>query len=180
MAATDASELLARFAAGADDAQVCTPQGRALLRGAVRAYSAEMAAAGVAWPAIPAIGGDADNLRSVDMNVLVAFSAGFLEASDFQNAARSMIGELSFANWREVREMRRAAHLACAEVVEMQRATARFVLEQARYQQLAERARGGETHADRLRRQDRLLEHAAAQMNMSAAAVASRLRETQS
>ena len=179
MAATDASELLARFAAGADGAQVCTPHGRALLRGAVRAYSAEMAAAGVAWPAVPAKG-DADNLHSVDVNVLVAFSAGFLEASDFQNAARSMIGDLSFANWREVREMRRAAHVACAEVVEMQRATARFVLESARYQQLAERARDDESHADRLRRQDRLLEHAASQLNMSAAAVASRMRETQS
>jgi hypothetical protein len=153
---------------------VCTPRGRALLRGAVRAYSAEMASAGVSWPALPS--GDANDLRNVDVSVLVAFTTGFIEASDFQNAARGMIHDRSFAQVPQVREMRRAAPVACAEVAAMQQATARFVLESARYQQLVAVQPNGEN----LRRQNRLLEHAAAAMNTSAAAVESRMRESQS
>jgi len=52
MSAGEASERLARFAASpADDA--CTPQGRAMLREAVRVYGAAMEEAGVAWPELP-------------------------------------------------------------------------------------------------------------------------------
>ncbi|MBC7769147.1 MAG: hypothetical protein H7124_10205, partial [Phycisphaerales bacterium] len=40
MPATQASEVLELFAAGTPPGDVCTPQGRALLRGAVRAYGA--------------------------------------------------------------------------------------------------------------------------------------------
>ena len=46
MPATQASEMLELIAAGHPPGDVCTPQGRALLRGAVRSYGNAMAQAG--------------------------------------------------------------------------------------------------------------------------------------
>lgn len=176
MTATEASELLARFASGSEGAEVCTPEGRALLRGAVRAYGAEMAMAGVSWPMIPAMGADANRLTSLDVSVTVAFTAGFVEASDFYGPARALVSHLTFAHWPQVRSMRRGAHVACAEVVQLQQAAAHVVLESERYRDLSTHARNND---DRLRRQARRLERAQEQMNDRAAAVEARLREAQ-
>lgn len=175
MAATDASELLERFAAGSVAADVCTPQGRALLRGAVRAYSAAMASGGVAWPAVPVMGESPDPLRSVDITVLVSFAAGFVEASDFRGNARRMVGELALMQYPEIREMRSAAHVACNEVAALQRGAAHFVLETERYRQMAEQAMGDQREAERLRRQERRMARAQAQMQDLAAAVQARV-----
>ncbi len=175
MAATEASELLERFAAGAASADVCTPQGRALLRGAVRAYGAAMESGGVAWPAIPVMGADADQLRSMDVTVLVAFAAGFVEASDFRGNARRMANALALTQYPEIRNMRAAARGACSEVAALQQAAARFVLETERYREMAERAIGGHREAERLRRQERRMARAEMQMQDLAAAVQARL-----
>jgi hypothetical protein len=176
MDATEASELLARFADGAAPADVCTTQGRALLRGAVRAYGAEMQQAGVAWPSVPGFGADADDLTSLDTSVLVAFAAGFVEASDFQGSARSVVGQLPFAQWPAISSMREAAQVACADVVQLQRAASHFVLEAARYQALVERAaKAGAGLAERMRRQSQRMERAQSQMDMLAAVVTTRL-----
>ena len=50
MPAAQAAEVLNLFSAGRGPANVCSADGRALLRGAVRAYSREMNRSGVAWP----------------------------------------------------------------------------------------------------------------------------------
>lgn len=175
MAATDASELLERFAAGSAPADVCTPQGRAVLRGAVRAYGTELQRAGVAWPAIPAMGGEGDQLRSMDITVLVAFAAGFVEASDFHGNARRMVSELALTQYPEIRNMRAAAHVACGEVAALQQAAARFVLEAERYREMAEQAISDQQDAERLRRQERRMARAEMQMQDLAAAVQARL-----
>jgi hypothetical protein len=174
MPAAEASELLARFAAGSGRADVCTAEGRAVLRGAVRAYGAEMSANGVAWPMIPALGGDPDALSSVDVSVLVATAAGFVETSDFHGPARRMARQLSFAQWPEVRGMRGAADVACAEVVSLQQAAARLVFETQRLDQMADRGGSGRS-ADRLRRQHDRVERAHVQMQQSAAALQNRM-----
>jgi hypothetical protein len=172
MAATQASEMLERFAAGSAPANVCTPEGRALLRGAVRAYGAEMARAGVAWPAVPARG-EGEIVKGVDATVLAAFAAGFVEASDFRGRARALIGEFSLAQWPHLGGVRQAARVACEEVVELQQAMARLVLEAERYQDLALFAarEGGPRAQQRVERQEQRLQRAQTQMQLSAAQV---------
>lgn len=178
MPAAEASELLARFAAGSGRADICSSEGRAVLRGAVRAYGAEMRANGVAWPMIPAFGGDPDSVSAVDVSVLIATAAGFVEASDFQGPARGMVSHLQFAQWPEIRGMRTAAGVACDEVVALQQAAARFVVESERFREMAERAqrRGGAALAERLERQSDRVERAQAQMQTMAAEVQARMQ----
>lgn len=171
--AAQASELLERFASGAAGAaNVCTPEGRATLRGAVRAYGAEMGVNGVAWPTMPALGGDPDHVSSVEISVLIAFAAGFVEASDFHGQARGMAHHLAFAQWPEIRGMRDAARVACGEVVALQQAAARFVMETERLRAMSERDGGSR---ERLRRQHRRVERAELQMRDIAAAMEARV-----
>lgn len=161
MPATRASEVLERFAAGMGG-DVCTPSGRAELRGAVRAYGAAMNANGVDWPAIREPNG-------VDASVLIAFSAGFIEASDFRGPARTALRQLAFANWPELRGMRQAARVACTEVVALQRAAARVLMETERLNQMAD------ARPERLIRQRLRVERAHAQMQQHAALVSARV-----
>jgi hypothetical protein len=167
MAASEAGEHLARFAAGTTETDVCSPEGRALLRSAVRGYGAELARAGVAWPAVPGASEAAPN--SVDIAVLVAFATGFVEASDFQSASRRMVRQSSFAERPQIRDLRAAAQVACAQVTELQRAASRFVLELERYERMA--ARAGRAEPERLARQEARMQRARRQMEQVAAFV---------
>lgn len=171
VSADQAGELLARFAAGAAATpfDVCTPHGRAMLRGAVRAYGAELNTNGVAWPALPGANDAGAELGSVDASVLVAFAAGFVEASDFHGRARALAGHLAMRQWPEVRGMREAADVACNDVAELQQATARLVMEMARFDSMSmgDAARDSE----RLTRQQARVERARRQMQQAAAFV---------
>jgi len=167
MAASEASEHLARFAAGEVDAHVCTAEGRGLLRSAVRGYGAELARAGVAWPSLPGVSEEAPN--SVDAAVLVAFAAGLLEQSDFQGAARRMVGQTSLAEWPQLRTMRVAARVACGRVMELQHAASQFVLEMTHYQRMA--AHVNRADPGRLARQEARMQRARRQMEQVAAFV---------
>jgi hypothetical protein len=169
MSAGEASERLERFAAGADAANVCTPRGRALLRGAVRAYGAELAQAGVAWPALPSARGASD-VRSVDAAVLVAFASGVVEASDFRGPARGAVASLPLVHWPQMRDMRAAIGVACGEAVALQQAASRFVVELERYELLA-----GRSDPQRVQVQSQRMERARQQMNDLAALVEARL-----
>lgn len=166
MPASHASEVLERFAAGAAEADVCTPSGRATLRGAVRAYGAAMNANGVAWPAT---GGD--QLNGVEASVLVAFSAGFVEASDFYGPARAALTQLAFTQWPEVRGMRTATRVACNEVAALQQAAARVVMETERLRQMAD------GRPERVERQRNRVERAHMLMQQQAALVSARVDE---
>jgi hypothetical protein len=170
MAASEASERLELFAAGESASEVCTPQGRAMLRGAVRAYGAELARAGVAWPALPQA--DGEILRNMDAAVVLAFAGGFVEASDLQHASRGMVSRFAFSHWPQLRDMRAAARLACAQMVELQAAASRLVVEMDRYERLSARA-----DPERLRRQQERLERAEAQLEALAAAVEEEIAE---
>ncbi|HJS79965.1 MAG TPA: hypothetical protein VJ748_05030 [Vitreimonas sp.] len=169
MAASEASEHLERFAAGSAG-DVCTPQGRALLRGAVRSYGAELARAGVAWPALP--DGPGEALHSTDVAVAVAFAAGIVEASDFRETARGAVSRFALTHWPQLRDMRAAARLACGQVIELQQAASRLVVEMERYQRMSLRA-----DPERLRRQQERLANAEARLEALAAAVEAEIAE---
>lgn len=168
MSAGEASERLARFAAGPAPDMVCTPEGRALLRGAVRAYSAAMAQAGVDWPAAPVDEGEA--LRSVDAAVSVAFAAGILDGSDFGRGVGAVDGIVA-EYWPQITDMRPAARFACGQVVELQRAASQLVAEMERVQRLAAQVARGGGDAERLRRQQARLARVQADLEALAAAV---------
>ncbi|MGQ0533541.1 MAG: hypothetical protein ACT4OF_12760 [Caulobacteraceae bacterium] len=177
MPAAQASEVLNLFAAGRGPANVCSPDGRSLLRAAVRAYSAEMQRSGVAWPTIRGASGETEQVTHVDVSVMIAFAAGFVKASDFRGAARLFMDQLTLGQWPEIRSMRLAAREACEEVVALQQAAANYVLETARYQEMTARARDGRGRGERLRRQTVRLQRAEARMQETAAAVEARMAE---
>ena len=162
MPATRASEVLERFAAGIGG-DVCTPSGRAELRGAVRAYGNAMNANGIAWLATE---GD---LNGVEATVLAAFGAGFLEVSDFRGPARAAVDRLAFASWPEFRGMRTAARVACGEVVAWQHSAARVLVESERLRQM------DEGRPDHLQRQRERVARAHTQMQQHAALVSARV-----
>ncbi len=170
MAASEASEHLERFAAGASAGEVCTPQGRALLRGAVRAYGAELARAGVAWPALPE--GDGAMTRSTDVAVALAFAGGFVEASDLQRPSRGMVSRFALAHWPQLRNMRAAARLACGQMVELQAAASRVAVEMDRFRRMSTRS-----DPARLARQRERLASAEAQLQALADMVQTEIAE---
>jgi hypothetical protein len=170
MAASEASEHLERFAAGAAADDVCTPQGRAVLRGAVRSYGAALAQAGVAWPALP--DGASETPRSMDMAVTIAFASGLVEASDFQGNARRAVSRFALTHWPQLRNMRSAAHVACAQVLELQQAASHLAQEMERYRRISARP-----DPERLRRQQERLANAQAQLEALADAVEREIAE---
>ncbi|MEZ5970935.1 MAG: hypothetical protein R3C31_03925 [Hyphomonadaceae bacterium] len=179
MPAARAAEVLNLFAVGAGPADICSSDGRALLRGAVRAYSREMAQAGVAWPVIPRASADTENATSVDISVMIAFAAGFVKTSDFRPPARGMLEHLTIAQWPEIQSMRDAAEVACADVQALQQAASGFVVEQSRMAQMVHATRlrnQDDEDAERLRRQSVRLERAETRMQDTAAAVSARMR----
>lgn len=169
MPAAQASEVLNLFAAGQGPANVCSAAGRALLRGAVRAYSREMTLSGVTWPVAPGQAGQ--NVTNVDVSVMIAFAAGFVKAGDFQGAPLQMMNQLAFTHWPEIRSIRVAAGDACEEAVALQQAAASFVMESARYQEMSG------SGADRLRRQSVRMQRAHTRMQETAAVVQARMAE---
>lgn len=177
MPAARASEVLNLFATGRGPANVCSADGRALLRGAVRAYSREMTRSGVAWPV--GAGGERASVTNVDVSVMIAFAAGFVKAGDFHGPQRLFLNQLAFREWPEIRSIRLAARDACEEVVALQQAAASFVLESTRYREMTSRDRHGRGDAERLRRQSVRVQRAQERMRDSAAVVQARMQEHQ-
>ena len=178
MPATQASEVLERFAAGNAPGDICTAQGRALLRGAVRAYGAAMAEAGETWPNAPAFGRAAESITSVEVMVMISVASGFVEMSDLRGPARALAGQMTFAHWPSVRDLRRASEVACPELVQLQQTASRFVMERERYETLLERARRSERGAERLQRHTERMERSMAQMQALAELVTRKVEES--
>lgn len=178
MRASEASVLLEQFAAGAGPADLCTPHGRALLRGAVRAYGAAMHEAGEAWPAAPEQAAR-EGLGGVEAMVLVASASGFIEPTDLSGQASALVDRIVFAHWPQLREMRAGTQVACNEMMEFQLSAARFVLESDRYERIFQ---FGPASADartqgRAEIQARRVERARAVMQVHAALVSQRMED---
>lgn len=177
MPAAQASEVLNLFAAGRGPANICSADGQALLRGAVRAYSREMTRSGVTWPVAPDDAGEARNLTNVDVSVMIAFAAGFVKAGDFHGSPRLLMNQLALTHWPEIRSMRLAAREACEEVVALQQAAATFVMESTRYRDMTSYDRSSGGDAERLRRQTVRMQRAEERMRDNAAIVQARMAE---
>lgn len=136
MPASEAGAWLEHFAASASPENICTPEGRATLRGAVRAYGQAMAEGGEVWPNVSDT--DANSITAVEASVLTAARSGLVELSDLIGPARAMADELApVPALPNVQEMTDAA---CGDLVQLQQTAVRLILERERYKILAERA----------------------------------------
>jgi len=172
MEANAAAEFLRRYAGGSQASDVCTAEGRMQLRAAVRAHGAALQADGVTWPDIPTHEHEAV-LDAVEVSVIVSFAAGFIEPSDLQQDARRTAQRMALANLAGVLRFRDAVRVACAEVVTLQQAAARYIAEMNRYEEIVRRARGrgGQEAVDRIRRQHRRVDDARNAMQAAGEAV---------
>ena len=138
-----------------------------------------MQQAGVAWPVIPGNAAETDNVTSVDISVMIAFAAGFVESSDFQHPVRGMLTHLTITQWPEIQGLRPAADVACEDVQALQQAASGFVVEQSRMAQMVHAAHvrnQGRESAERLRRQSVRVERAQTRLNETAAVVQAQMR----
>lgn len=171
MRAGDASAFLAQFADGRAPADVCTPQGRGMLRTAVRAYGAAMAANGAAWPL------DAEQaLGSMETTVLASVATGLIERSDLRGSARGAALQLASSYLPDASRFHGALSAACVEMVALQQAAARYILEGERQRSLLDYARdnGAAAQARAVRHEPRV-ERARVAMELAAHAVEARL-----
>jgi hypothetical protein len=141
LTAEEAQTTLADFARGRAPADVCTPEGRALLRSAVRTHSKAQADAGVAWPDMSRLmNDDSASFDNLDAFVIASVAAGFIEPSDLQGPARTISGFFQASYGAEFGDLRRSAQHACTEVFELHQIAARAAVEERRYAQARERA----------------------------------------
>ncbi len=175
MAPEQARAVIEDFAAGRQEFDLCTDEGRAVLRGAVRVYSAAEARAGRMWPLIPEDTNDDFVFDSVNGSVLVAVAAGFVRVNDLHGEARRAARLLTLEHWFDVRDVRLATRLACPEMLRLQQTASRLVVETQRFERLSERRRrGGGVGA---LRQYRRVEALQREMNALAATIQARLDE---
>ena len=119
MRASEAAASLAQFAAVETPSYLGTREGREALRSAVRAHGREMRVNGLVWPRF-----DPDPGRpagAMDLAVLIAFSAGFVERDDLMRAAQRSAEQVARDHLSEIAHLRDASRRACAEAAEAQR-----------------------------------------------------------
>ena len=140
--AAEARGVLERFAVGQAPADLCEPEGRALLRGAVRSYARAMEASGQPWPNIRTLGeGDTAGPTGIDVLALAALGAGFIEPNDLRGPTRILARHIARAYNGDLSDVRRAVEVACPEVVELQQVLARAYIEDQRFEARMERDR---------------------------------------
>lgn len=180
MSAGDAALVLEAFTAGAPDAaDVCAPAGRDQLRLAVRTYGATMAENGQDWPAVAEPDARQEQMSAVEVAVVIAFAAGFVQGSDLLQPARGRAQRLAFAHLPHMIKLRGVAMDACPDVVAMQRAASRYMLEMERYADVIASARrnGGEAAVGRILSQNAVLKRAEEDMQHAAALIQARMDE---
>lgn len=178
MRPVEAAHVLEAFAGGAEDAvDVCAPEGRVMLRQAVRSYAAAMAANGVAWPQLENVARAAPPLDALEASVAIAFAAGFVDASDLPQQARAHAQRLALEQWAHVWSLRTVARNACADMVSMQRAASRHLLETEHFKDAIADARrdGGEAAVAQLLRRNAVVQRAERDMRLAAALIQTRM-----
>lgn len=164
MPASEAGAWLEHFAASAGPENICTPEGRATLRGAVRAYGQAMAEGGEVWPNVSDT--DANSITAVEASVLTAARSGLVELSDLIGPARAMADEL--APVPALPNVQQMTDVACGDLVQLQQTAVRLILERERYKILAERAARqlDERAAEQLSRQAERLQRSMTEIEM--------------
>lgn len=154
MDAAEAEQVIVRFSNGAD-ADVCTEGGRARLRAAVRAFSAAKAAAGEAWPWSIEPEVEVDGPDQSQAAMMLAVSAGWIEAGDLQSGARIPVRLMQLGRSPELTQWRTLMNDSCEDVVAMQRAFVSMHVEAERLQRLRDRGADGERQQRQARRIER-------------------------
>ncbi len=173
MAASEASALLARFAAGESD--VCTREGRDNLRRAVRAYGRVMEENGVVWPQFNPDAQRPEGRSALDLAVLTAFSAGFVDRGDLVAAAQRTAEDVARDHLGEVTQLRGAERQACAEVAALQHKAVRYMAAVERQEALRVYAERGGASYDLARVHYDAVRRSHVEMQMALHAVRARL-----
>lgn len=137
MPADQARQVIEQFSGGVQRFDVCTPEGRAILRGAVRSFSSAEAAEGRVWPTVP-VGDERAPLDAVNGSVLVAVAAGFVKVNDLRGDARAQYRMLALEHWLHMRDARLATELACEDVLRLQQVGAQLVVQMQRLERMRE------------------------------------------
>lgn len=150
LTAEEARAIVIDVGRGAARIDICTEEGRATFRAAVRAYSAEQDDLGKVWPnPMGALAGD-HTPDAAEIAVMGAMIAGYVQASDLsgdaQRVARMMNMSINLNDRRQL--FRDGMRDACPEVMELQQLLAR---EQIDVEQAERRAARAEERGDRLR-----------------------------
>lgn len=151
----DARTIVDDVGRGAARVDVCTEEGRATYRAAVRVYSAEQAAQGKVWPNVmAALSGD-HTMDGGEAAVMGAIIAGYVRASDLAGDAGRVSQMLNMSiNLNDQRNLfRNGMRDACAEVMELQQLVAREQVYAGLMERRAARAleRGDEARAREIR-----------------------------
>lgn len=176
MNALEAAQVLEAFTAGSGP-DVCDAAGRGQLRGAVRAYGEAMTENGQDWPALVEPDKTQQPLTAVEISVMISFAAGFVHATDLPRAARGRAQRLMLEHLPHMMRLRRVGVEHCTEVVSMQRAASRYMLEMERMKHAVESARrnGGEGAVALLLHQNAVIRRAQEDMQIAAAAIEARM-----
>ena len=152
----EAQAIVADVGRGASRIDICTDEGRATFRAAVRAYFAAQLEQGEVWPnAMGALGGE-HTPDAGEVAVMGAMIAGYVNASDLsgdaQRFARMMNMSINLNDQRHL--FRDGMAEACAEVMELQQLLARGQIDAEQAERRAMRAeeRGDEARAAEIRR----------------------------
>jgi hypothetical protein len=154
LTAEEAHAVLEDFARGHAPADVCTPEGRSLLRSAVRTYGKAQEDLGVEWPDVVGIMTDEQGtIAEIDALAIGALAGGFIEPSDLRGPAQTLSRIIGAVHHPAIADVQRAVRHACSEVFARQQAVARAAIEEKRYQQAVNSAeRFGEHRVRDVRR----------------------------
>ncbi|MCL4715849.1 MAG: hypothetical protein KJZ75_13150 [Hyphomonadaceae bacterium] len=177
----EALTLLRQYSNGAAPFNVCTAEGRAQLRGAVRAYSRAREAAGEVWPDVPSEESSRAELSALDISMLIAYAGGFVEGQDFQREPRRALRLAALTHLEDMVRLRGAVRTACAEVAALQRAAGRYMVEMEAMRVASDSARAtpGRRQAESLRRQYERVAAAREEMRIAGVRVETRMREAE-
>jgi hypothetical protein len=128
--AEEARDLIQGMSRGGAPVDVCTADGQARFRSAVRAHAQAKHEAGEAWPNFEGLE-EGERVGADAVVVAIAFSAGQIEASDLQGPARWQVQRWSLNSWPQIAQLRSHSGDVCREVVAVRRAGVRYVVSQS-------------------------------------------------
>jgi hypothetical protein len=122
----DARDMIRRMNEGAAPVDVCTPEGAALFRSAVRTHAKAMHDAGETWPNFEGLE-DGDEVGPDAVVVALGFSSGHIQAGDLQGEGRWQVQRWALHAWPQLTQLRSLSSQVCPEIVAVRRAGVRYI-----------------------------------------------------
>ncbi|MEZ5961489.1 MAG: hypothetical protein R3C30_13860 [Hyphomonadaceae bacterium] len=127
MSAEEANTLIQGMSRGGAPVDVCTSEGQALFRSAVRTHARAMHDAGEAWPNFEGLE-EGDEVGADAVVVALGLTAGHIEPGDLQGEARGQVQRWALNAWPQLLQVRAHSAEVCNEMVAVRRAGVRFVI----------------------------------------------------